>query len=74
MEIEYKVREYEDRIEVIALVSDYGFRPEGTKEDWIKYAEKIPKSNNFKNIEVYEEQQDKETGYCSYKLIHKIQA
>lgn len=72
MRTEYKIRKYEDVVQIIALVSPYGFYPEGDLSDWITYAESVTKENSYNKVELYMESQDKETGYCSERLIHRI--
>lgn len=74
-EIEYDIFKRSNGIvEITALVSYYGFRPPGKREDWVKYAKEQAKHYNWPNVILYEQQQDKETGYCSKKLVCEINA
>ena len=59
-------------LKVVAEVSTYGFKPEGTKEDWINFAKEKAIKNNIKRIALYAESQDKQTGYTSDNFILEV--
>ena len=72
-ETKYKILTKNDgKVEITAQVSDYKFVPEGTQEDWVKYAKNQLKQNKWNSVDVFMEYQDKETGYCNRRLIHTI--
>lgn len=55
---------------VTALVSPYGFRPEGNEKDWIAYVkENVLENQQGKKVKLYEEAQDKQTGYTHTYLV-----
>lgn len=72
METRHKIYKHDDKIEMIMLVSPYEFKPAGTQEDWIEFCKNKAVENNWKNVELYAELQDKETGYCDNCFIKKI--
>ena len=55
-----------------ALVSPYGFRPEGNQEDWMKYAKEQKEKYNWDIVELFRESEDKQTGYTSTYFVCDI--
>jgi len=50
-----------NEIIITALVPSYQFTPEGTQEDWIKHAKEQAKINDWSNVKLYRESEDKQT-------------
>ncbi len=70
---EYLISKREDGVlEIIVLVSRYDYIPEGSFEDWVKYAEEKAVEGGWGKVHLYKETQDKQTGHCNLQLIHKI--
>lgn len=58
--------------EVTIIPDCYSFRPNGTKDDWIKIATKYKEDNGLDEVKVYSETHDKETGQVSTNFICKL--
>jgi len=50
-------------IKILFKVDQYGFSPAGNRQDWLWIAKKVIKYNNLSSIEIWYEDQDKQTGY-----------
>ena len=59
-------------IRLTAKVSRYKYTPEGSNQDWGDKGREVANKHN-KNVDVYYEQQDKETGYTRKYFIKTVQ-